>query len=98
MCEGLLQIERAMGAYAGDFDAALLVPDDLGEVVRSAGAIEKMAAAVSALAAARIAGGAGLGAPEPRTAGLGWAAAGASLAKRKAVAERFSSRLGPADA
>jgi hypothetical protein len=48
-----------MGAYAARFDAALVPPERLAAVVADACAIEKMAATVCALAAARTAGGGG---------------------------------------
>ena len=59
MCQTLSELERAMAGYAAGFDAALVAPADLVEVVRAAGAIEKRAAAISCLAAARMASGAG---------------------------------------
>ena len=59
MCQTLSELERAMAHYTAGFDAALIAPTDLIEVVRAAGAIEKRAAAISAMAAARMAGGAG---------------------------------------
>ncbi|HTV11105.1 MAG TPA: HNH endonuclease signature motif containing protein [Acidimicrobiales bacterium] len=49
-----------MKAYAAAFDAALVAPSQLAMVVEQAGHIEKMASTVASLAAARIAGGAGL--------------------------------------
>src|SRR3954471_25018873 len=57
MCERLAELRDAMGAYASSFDAALLSCDDAGIAVAEAAAIERMAATVKALAAARAAEG-----------------------------------------
>jgi hypothetical protein len=51
----LSEIRRVMSRQAERFDAALLAPRDAAQVVDDAAAIEKMAATVKALAAARVA-------------------------------------------
>jgi hypothetical protein len=53
VCQKLSQLREAMGVYAADFDAALITAADAGLIVEHASAIEKMAATVKALAAAR---------------------------------------------
>src|SRR5437764_73570 len=55
MCEALVGLRKAMGSYAAGFDAALISAADAARVVADASAIEKMAATVKALAAARLA-------------------------------------------
>jgi len=60
MCHSLDELRKAMKAYAAAFDAALVPPGELARVVEQAGQVEKMAFTVASLAAARIAGGAGL--------------------------------------
>ncbi len=55
MCLSLSELHQAMSAYAGSFDTALLRSTDLPLVVQQAGAIEKMAAVVASMAAARLA-------------------------------------------
>lgn len=53
MCERLGQLREAMGRYASAFDASLLTCEQAGVAVAEAAAIEKMAATVKGLAAAR---------------------------------------------
>lgn len=53
----LAELKKAMAAYTAVFDAALVPPARLGEVLSDAGAIERMASTVSALVAARLARG-----------------------------------------
>ncbi len=55
MCEALAGIRAAMGRSAAAFDAALVTAADAAVVVDHASTIEKMAATVKALAAARVA-------------------------------------------
>jgi hypothetical protein len=55
MCQRLGELREAMGDYAARFDAALLTASDAALAVEEASAIEKMAATVKALAAARVA-------------------------------------------
>src|SRR5438067_715016 len=55
MCERLVGLREAMGSYAAGFDAALISATDAAGVVADAAAIEKMAATIKALAAARVA-------------------------------------------
>src|SRR5947199_1491228 len=55
MCEALVGLRKAMGSYAAGFDAAVISAADAAVVVADASAIEKMAATVKALAAARLA-------------------------------------------
>ncbi len=55
----LAELRKAMAAYTAGFDAGLAAPGQLPRLLSDAGAIEKMAAAVSSLVAARMAAGAG---------------------------------------
>ncbi len=55
MCEAIGELREAMGHYAGGFEPALVSAADAAVVVDHAAAIEKMAATVKALAAARVA-------------------------------------------
>jgi hypothetical protein len=55
MCEHLGQLRDAMGRYAAAFDAARLSSEDAALAVAQAAAIERMAATVKGLAAARVA-------------------------------------------
>jgi hypothetical protein len=51
----LVELRRAMHAYATRFDADVTSPSDAARIVADAAAIENMAASVKALAAARVA-------------------------------------------
>ncbi|MGH9107085.1 MAG: HNH endonuclease signature motif containing protein [Acidimicrobiales bacterium] len=66
MCDSLAELHRSMSTYAAGFDAALVAPAELEGALRHAGAIEKVAATISSLLAARLAGGAGLGGSSSR--------------------------------
>ncbi|MDQ6798191.1 MAG: DUF222 domain-containing protein, partial [Actinomycetota bacterium] len=55
MCEALAGLRDSMARYAAGFDAALVTAADAAQVVDRAAAIEKMAATVKAVAAARVA-------------------------------------------
>ena len=55
MCQRLGELREAMGDYAARFDAALISVSNAARAVEEASAIEKMAATVKALAAARVA-------------------------------------------
>ncbi|HUB71551.1 MAG TPA: hypothetical protein VL984_14115 [Acidimicrobiales bacterium] len=55
MCRGLSAIKKAMSHYASNFDPSVVAPADLALIVEAAGAIEKMAATIASLAAARMA-------------------------------------------
>src|SRR5436190_13775927 len=55
MCSTLARLREALRSFAARFDASVLSGDDAARVVEVAGAIENMAAAVKALAAARVA-------------------------------------------
>ena len=55
MCEGLAAMRKAMGVCAAGFDASLISATVASQVVEDASAIEKMAAAMKAQAAARVA-------------------------------------------
>jgi hypothetical protein len=55
MCQTLAELRRAAACLAGRFDPALVRPDQLAQVLRDAGAIEKMMATVASLTAARMA-------------------------------------------
>jgi hypothetical protein len=68
MCKALSELETAMSSYAADFEVGTLAPSDLGPTLRSAGRIEKMAAALASMVAARMAAGAGAGGVPPRVA------------------------------
>ncbi len=57
MCERLAELRDAMGRYAAAFDASLLSGEQAGVAVIEAAAIERMAATVKGLAAARAADG-----------------------------------------
>ena len=57
MCERLAELRDAMGRYASSFDASLLSCETAGLAVAEAAAIERMAATVKGLAAARAADG-----------------------------------------
>src|SRR4051794_5384415 len=57
MCERLAELRDAMGRYASSFDPALLSCEDAGLAVAEAAAIERIAATVKGLAAARAADG-----------------------------------------
>jgi hypothetical protein len=57
MCERLGQLREAMGRYAARFDASFLSSEQAAGAVAEAAAIEKMAATLKGLAAARAAGG-----------------------------------------
>ena len=52
---GIAELRESMGEYAAGFDAALLSAAQAAEVVEQASRIEKMAATVKGLAAARVA-------------------------------------------
>ena len=55
MCQTLSELGQAAASLARRFDPALVPPGQLAQVLRDAGAIEKMMATVAALAAARMA-------------------------------------------
>ncbi len=55
MCQTLAELRHAVACLAERFDPALVAPDRLAQVVRDAGAIEKMMAALASLTAARMA-------------------------------------------
>jgi len=55
MCEALSGLRGSLSGYAARFDPALITATDAARVVAEAAAIEKMAATVKALAAARVA-------------------------------------------
>ena len=59
MCETLAGLKQACSAFAARFDAALVPPAQLAQVLADAGTIEKIFANIAALSAARMAGGAG---------------------------------------
>src|SRR5215210_4838898 len=56
MCVAIAELREAVSAYGATFDAALVSAGDAATVVDHAGAIEKAAATIKALAAARVAG------------------------------------------
>jgi hypothetical protein len=55
MCDGLSELRDALGRYASGFDAALLSADAAARVVNEAAAMERTAAVLKSLAAARSA-------------------------------------------
>jgi hypothetical protein len=55
MCQRLGELREALGHYAAGFDAGLISPGHAARVVDHAAAVEKMAATLKALAAARVA-------------------------------------------
>ena len=57
MCQRLGQLRDAMGRYAACFDASLLSAEQAAGAVAEAAALEKMAATLEGLAAARVAAG-----------------------------------------
>jgi hypothetical protein len=57
MYETLAGLKQAVAAFAARFDAALVAPAQLGQVLSDAGTIEKMFAHIAAACAARMAGG-----------------------------------------
>jgi hypothetical protein len=75
MCPTLAELRQAVSSYAAGFDAALVAPAQLAGLLADAGAIEKMASAISCLVAARLAGGAGSSFPAKK-----------ALAERQAAA------------
>ena len=87
----LAELRQAMSSYAGAFDAALVPPGQLAEVLVDAGAIERMAATVSSLVAARLAGGPVQGPTE----GLG-GRAGSARSAAQALAKAAGTSLGQA--
>jgi hypothetical protein len=57
MCETLAGLKQAVSAFAARFDAALVPPTQLSQVLSDAGTIEKTFAHIAAACAARMAGG-----------------------------------------
>ena len=55
MCDRLGELRDALGAYAAGFDVSLLSAEDAGRAMGEAVAIERLAATVKVLAAARAA-------------------------------------------
>ena len=70
MCEALTELESAMSSYAAGFEVDALSPADLAPALRSAGRIEKMAAALASMVAARMASGASRAGAADRLAGV----------------------------
>jgi hypothetical protein len=56
MCTALSELEQAISTFAAGFEPGTLPPGELATALRSAGRIEKVAATLAALVAARIAG------------------------------------------
>ena len=52
---GIAEVRESLGDYAARFDAAVLSAAQAADVVEQASRIEKMAATVKSLAAARVA-------------------------------------------
>ncbi|HXW82013.1 MAG TPA: hypothetical protein VEJ84_21125 [Acidimicrobiales bacterium] len=55
MCERLAELRSAAACLLARFDPTLVAADDLPRIIRDAGALEKMMATLSSLAAARLA-------------------------------------------
>ncbi len=70
MCKTLAELEQACSAFAARFDAALVAPAQLAEVLADAGTLENMFANIAAASAARMAGGAGGGSVREAVFGL----------------------------
>ena len=87
----LAELKQAMSAYTAGFDPALVPPGRLREVLSDAGAIERMASAVSCLVAARLAGGA-VDRDKAGPAGR----AGSARAAAQALAQATGTSLGEA--
>jgi hypothetical protein len=79
MCETLAGLKQAVSAFAARFDAALVAPGQLGQVLSDAGKLEKMFAHIAAACAARMAG-ASAGSVREAVTGLA-RASGTSLAE-----------------
>jgi hypothetical protein len=56
MCKGLSELEKAMCAYAARFEVGAVPPGQLAGALQAAGRIEKVAATLGSLIAARLAG------------------------------------------
>jgi hypothetical protein len=55
MCEALGGLGQAIAAYAAGFDVDALAPGELAGALEAAGQVEKVAATLAALIAARMA-------------------------------------------
>jgi hypothetical protein len=55
MCQTIAELRQAAACLAGRFDPSLVASDQLAQVLKDAGAIEKMMATVASLTAARMA-------------------------------------------
>ena len=62
MCKALGEFEQALSGFAAGFEVGALAPADLAAALRSAGRIEKVAATLASLVAARMAS---IGARQP---------------------------------
>jgi hypothetical protein len=80
----LAELKAAMSTYTAGFDADLVAPGRLKELLGDAGAIERMAATVSALVAARLARGA-VDRDRPGSAGRAGSAKAAALSLAQAT-------------
>jgi hypothetical protein len=79
MCGTLAELKQAVSAFAARFDAALVAPSQLGQVLADAGTLEKMFAHIAAACPARMAGSGG-GSVREAVAGLA-RASGTSLSE-----------------
>jgi hypothetical protein len=84
MALALAELKAAMSTYTAGFDADLVAPGRLKELLGDAGAIERMAATVSALVAARLARGA-VDRDRPGSAGRAGSAKAAALSLAQAT-------------
>ena len=80
MCGTLAELKQACSAFAARFDAALVPPAQLAQVLADAGMLEKMFANIAAVIAARMAGGGGGGSVREAISRLA-RASGTSLAE-----------------
>ena len=80
MCGTLAELKQACSAFAARFDAALVPPAQLAQVLADAGMLEKMFANIAAVSAARMAGGGGGGSVREAISRLA-RASGTSLAE-----------------
>jgi hypothetical protein len=80
MCGTLAELKQACSTFAARFDAALVAPGQLSQVLSDAGKLEKIFASIATACAARMAGGAGGGSLREAVTGLA-RASGTSLSE-----------------
>jgi hypothetical protein len=88
VCKTLAELHASVLSFTTSFEAALVPPEELGQALSYAGEVEKAAAAIASLIAARLATGAGTGRGGEREAADKFAkATGASQAKARRQVE-----------